>query len=142
MVLFLPHLWLLSQSTGFPESLCWLHASLRDSALYLNVSVCTLSPRLQSSLNSLGSPFLLPACPCSAFQQYTFLWIEPDPSECRSYPFRNCGYASPRLIRVLESASNILAMLRFVYWETWWPCCCLTCQVLWLAGTCWKHLWL
>lgn len=84
--------------------------------LWVHVSVCTLSPWPQSSLNSLGSPFFLKVCTCNAFQQHTCLWLEPDPSVCRSYPFRNCEDSSLRLIKVLEWAWDALEMLRFVYW--------------------------
>lgn len=113
------------------------------SALYGNAPVCVHSVSLATEQTQLlREPFLPKVCACNAFQQHTFLCMEPDPSVCRSCPFRNCGNSSLRLVRVLEWALDVLEMLGFVYWEIWWQCCCLTCQVLWLTGTYRKHLWL
>lgn len=101
----------------------------------MHVCVCVLPPRVHSSCDSLGSTLFRRACTCSAFQLHTPLWMEPDPSACRSYPLRSWGFSFPREISVSEWTSEPSEMLRFVYWEIWQQCCCLNFQVLWPGVT-------
>jgi len=95
----------------------------------MHVCVCVLR-WVRSSHDSFGSTLLLRARTCNASQQRTLLWMEPDPSVCRSYPMRSCGLSSPRKISVLEWTSDCPEMLRFVCWEAWLQCCCVACQAL------------
>lgn len=101
----------------------------------MHVRVCVLPPRVHSSCDSLGSTLFRRARTCSAFQLHTPLWMEPDPSACRSYPLRSWGFSFPREISVSEWTSEPSEMLRFVYWEIWQQCCCLNFQVLWPGVT-------
>lgn len=101
----------------------------------MRVYVCILSAWVHSSCDSLGSTLFLTARTCNAFQQHTLLWMEADPSMCRPYPLRSCGFSSPREISVLEGTSDSPKMLKFVHWEVWQQCCCLTFQVLWPSVT-------